>query len=184
MVLYVFEFPAPQFPFLNIYARERDDISRCLEALRNRHPPQEDEMIKGLLADPSWVSRIQTADQGNLIYDLALLPCRPDHYADKFAELKLTSDFVARVRWESIPLFPEHQSVIYDPDRQRGGPLAEVKTFLGSRILTSCVPYDVAEALRGYDVTPLLSEAERHIRQLQADVARVFPRPSPSHTKA
>lgn len=152
MVLY--KLPFALFPIKDIYARNRDDIREWLDGYHQ----QLIEVVTPSNLPIGSIDDIVEVEKGELLFDFGGIVA-----GNEFAGVGFLPDFTAKIRLESIPLFPLHISQIKE---KKNGNLYAVRNYHGGINPLSYVPVDVFEALKKCDVSAHEERAEEHINRL------------------
>lgn len=150
----LYKLPFALFPVRDIYARDKKDIAAWLEWFAE----QDIKVLKHNPGASAGVEQIIEVSKGAMAFDFGGLVA-----GNKFAEISLTEDFIARVRFESVPYFKSWQSRLKS---QEAGNLNAVKNYYGKIQVTNYVPQDVFQALCSCDVSGWEAAAEEHIQQI------------------
>lgn len=152
MVLY--KLPFAIFPVKDIYARSRGDIVQWLE----RYEQNPFEVVPLSEKKIGTINDIVTVERGELIFDFGGIAA-----GNEYVYVDLLPDFTAKIRLESLPLFPSYLARV---EEYKEGNLYVVQICHGSLSPLSYVPQDVFEALKKCDVSDYEEKAEQHIERL------------------
>ncbi|MDP3699170.1 MAG: hypothetical protein Q8R47_06320 [Nanoarchaeota archaeon] len=165
----LYKLPFAIFPIKDIYARSLDDIKQWLGAY-DQNPL---EVVTKSEAKIGSITDIVEVEKGELIFDFGGITA-----GNEYAYVDFLPDFTAKIRLESVPLFPVHQSQL---KLKKNGNLYAVRNYNGSLNPLCYVPLDVFEALKRCDISAHEKRAEEHIGKLNGTLAgsshfKVFPR--------
>lgn len=156
MVLY--KLPFAFFPIRDVYARDKMDIAEWLEWFAKQDIKQNIEIVGRTSNVSAGIEQIVEVAGGELKFDFEGIVA-----GNKYAEVFLTEDFVAKIRLESVPYFKSHQSRL---QLRTAGNLYAVQTYHGVYSATNYVPQDVFQALCVCDISMWEEAAEEHLKKL------------------